>query len=215
MSRAELIDITRSRSLTLNDLINNLRDDVVNDLCIQFSKLPSLQESDTTIVYTDGGCTKNGKAKALAGYSVYFTEDDSRNVTSLLPDNLQNTNNIAELYAIKRALELSKKKVIVYSDSLYSIKCIETWSKAWAKNGWKTTKGQDVKNKELIQEIVAVYNTMDVTFKHVKAHLTEPNDKLSNEWKIWNGNYQCDKNVSNLLHSDTKWDVGVKPKSSH
>jgi ribonuclease HI len=199
----------------LSDLIECLSESELQNLHAKLTKLP---DSNVEIVYTDGGCTKNGKHDALAGYSVYFTEGDTRNTTNLVPSNLQNTNNVAELLGIKKALELvnPEKEILLYTDSLYSIKCITLWSKGWIKNGWKNSKKENVKNKELIQEILGLLQTLKVTFNHVKSHMIEPKDRNSLEWRNWNGNFQCDKNVSNLLQSDTRWStsIGKKPTRS-
>jgi hypothetical protein len=34
---------------------------------------------------------------------------------------------------------------------------------------------------------------MGVIYRHVSAHKTEPEDKESNEWKLWYGNDMADK----------------------
>ena len=58
------------------------------------------------------------------------------------------------------------------------------------RNGWKTSQGTDVKNKELIQEIIAELTgcTADqrvISFQHVKAHAgikyNEMADQLAND----------------------------------
>ena len=95
------------------------------------------------------------------------------------------------------------KKNIICTDSMYSINCIDKWSKSWSKNGWKNNKGQDVKNKELIQGILnsqeSINQDIKIIFKHVPAHMQEPNDKKSLEWIMWYGNNKVDSNINELL----------------
>jgi ribonuclease HI len=39
------------------------------------------------------------------------------------------------------------RKLIIRTDSKYSISCIEQWHHGWAERDWKNKKGEDVKNK--------------------------------------------------------------------
>lgn len=70
---------------------------------------------------------------------------------------MNQTNNVGELLAIKRALEIVRnepKFVEIYTDSDYSIKCLTEWGDKWEKNGWCKTSGgkkEPVKNLELIK----------------------------------------------------------------
>jgi ribA/ribD-fused uncharacterized protein len=63
----------------------------------------------------------------------------------------------------------------VKSDSDYSIKCVTLWHKTWEKNGWKTSKGEDVVNSDIIKDILQILshrtNELSKTsFQHVYAH---------------------------------------------
>jgi ribonuclease HI len=40
------------------------------------------------IIYTDGACRSNGKDNAIAGYGVFFGDNDIRNVSAKVPQNL-------------------------------------------------------------------------------------------------------------------------------
>ena len=164
----------------------------------------------TTNVFTDGGSMANGKKNARAAYSVYFENPElsGLNVTKPVDKSLMQTNNVAELSGILEAFKIIqnnkksiKTPVVLYSDSLYSIKCITQWYKGWVKNGWKNAKGEPVKNKELIQQILDIISTFDVVtiIEHVKSHQPEPENKDSVAWRIWNGNDICDRNIRELL----------------
>ena len=95
------------------------------------------------IIFTDGACTKNGKADAKAGMGIYFPNNELKNISEKFTQS-PITNQRAELYAIYIALskavqEINKyNKIVFYSDSMYSIKSLTEWIKNWEKNGWKT-----------------------------------------------------------------------------
>ena len=160
-------------------------------------------------IFSDGGCHNNGKKNAKAGYSVYCKEYDIFNKT-LQITGLIHTNNIGELSGIRHIFRIllknvetfKDKKIIIVTDSKYCIDCIIKWSKNWIKNGWMNSKKEPVKNKEIIQEIVENYNSLnlDIKFKHVNSHIIEPINKKSLEWIIWNGNNICDNNINTMLN---------------
>jgi ribonuclease HI len=84
-----------------------------------------LVESIKIYVYTDGACINNGLINAKAGIGVFFGINDPRNVSQGILG--KQTNNIAELKAIIRALEITLnclEGVIIYTDSEYSLKGI-------------------------------------------------------------------------------------------
>jgi len=168
---------------------------------------PTLQadlqsENQPTRVFTDGSSINNGKANCKAGSAVFFGVDDPRNAICTLKE--YQSNQRAELYAIKLALEILSKEpsddtnqngIKLYTDSAYSIKCITVWYKNWEKNNWLTAKKQPVKHKELIQEILSLINEIhcEIKFIHVRSHKPAPTDKKSEEYLIWYGNDQADK----------------------
>lgn len=148
-------------------------------------------------VYTDGSCINNGKKNAKAGYGVWFGEDDPRNMSGLVKG--KQTNNTGELTAILKALKMleininNSDKVIIHTDSKYSLLACTTYGEKMSKKGWVDSKGKEIPNKKLIEEL---YNTIkkhpNVTLKHVKAH-TEKSDKHSI------GNMEADKLANNAI----------------
>ncbi len=168
-------------------------------------------QENTLYIFTDGGCISNGKKNAKAAYSVFFTKDpDSPFFCFNKTKSLSNpSNNKAELYGIKvvfktisENIDLFKKRnIIICTDSMYSIKCIETWSKNWIKNNWKNSKGEDVKNQDIIKEILEYKKNLSisVSLKHVFSHTKAPVDKSSLQYTIWEGNNIVDENIKNLL----------------
>ncbi|CAI6328627.1 unnamed protein product [Periconia digitata] len=113
-------------------------------------------------VYTDGAAKGNGQVGAVGGIGIWFGPNDSRNISAPLVGDRQ-TNQRAELTAIKRALEIVPidRYVRVYSDSNYAIRCVTEWYKRWVTNNWKSSKGKDVENKDLIKPIRAMMDDRD------------------------------------------------------
>jgi ribonuclease HI len=58
--------------------------------------------------------------------------------------------------AIIRALDTAPKDrdVAIVTDSEYSINCATKWAEGWRRNGWKTTSGKAVENKDLVEAIL-------------------------------------------------------------
>ncbi|KAL8728244.1 MAG: hypothetical protein Q9166_005547 [cf. Caloplaca sp. 2 TL-2023] len=107
-------------------------------------------------IHTDGSALGNGQAGAFAGVGVYFGPGDKRNLSETLPGPRQ-TNQRAELTAILRALEIVPKNrdVSIITDSKYAIDCVTDWHVKWRRNGWKTTGGKTVENKDLVENILS------------------------------------------------------------
>ena len=146
-------------------------------------------------VFTDGSHNKNTKR---CGYGIFFGDNDSRNTSQIIVD--KKTNNIAELTAILKAIEImiqSKEYAVgniieIYSDSEYCIKSILYWADNWEKNGWKTKTNKPVKNKELMQSIRQLYNSDHrIQLLHVRAHQEPPKD--GELYQLWYGNHMADK----------------------
>ena len=137
---------------------------------------------NTVEVFTDGSFIKRNKI--YGGYGIYFPNGELPNISRKFVHE-PITNQRAELYAIYVALILIKKhlkfdKIIVYTDSEYSIKCLTQWYKKWIKNGWKSATGDKVKNIDIIKPTISVLEKMKgkVEFKHVNSH-TKKTDRNS------------------------------------
>lgn len=171
-------------------------------------------ECESTIfIFTDGGCKGNGKANARGGYGIFFTDKEDSEFYKLnrvfeIPKDQCPTNQKAELLGIDCAIQtiienpelFNKNKVCIVSDSMYSIKCITTWSKQWEKSGWKTSKGGEIKNLQIIRKIVDNIKKLGVNleFKHVMSHTTKPHIDSPN-FVLWYGNDKIDKMINSIL----------------
>lgn len=137
------------------------------------SKKEDRIHSNVFIVYTDGACKHNGSDKAKAGIGVYFNKNNMIKIPSVSErlTSVKQTNNVAELTAILRALELCDshnitQKILIYTDSDYSMKCIEIWYPQWKKED----KMKERKNIDILQKIDILYEKLDVEFKHIRSH---------------------------------------------
>lgn len=124
-------------------------------------------------IFTDGSVLCNGKkGGALGGIGIY-SGDYGLSIAKSYPNA---TNNIMELAAIRDALDFLIEKdihesTVIYSDSMYSIKCCTAWYKTWDKNGWLTSNKKPVKNKDLIIRIMEQLKSLpNARLSHVKGH---------------------------------------------
>lgn len=106
-------------------------------------------------IYTDGSSLSNGKSNAWGGVGVFFGPADKRNISEPLSGTKQ-TNQRAELMAMVRALEVAPKdrKIVIVSDSKYSIDCVTDWFHNWQRNNWVNSSKKPVENKDLVQKIL-------------------------------------------------------------
>lgn len=116
------------------------------------------------------------------GWGAVLMCDDKKKEISGYSENT--TNNIMEITAVIEALKLLKYEceVEIYSDSAYVVNAFkQKWIDNWKKNNWKTSNKENVKNKELWQELDRLVNIHKVKFIKVKGH-------ADNEW-----NNRCDE----------------------
>lgn len=103
-------------------------------------------------VYIDGSCIRNGIASAQAGIGMFWGDGHPWNSSIAFTADSTQTNNKAELTAaikaIQQAGENNVKDLIINSDSKYVVNGVTEWVKKWMDNGWKTSNGDNVKNKE-------------------------------------------------------------------
>jgi ribonuclease HI len=156
--------------------------------------------ADSLYVYTDGSCFNNGSKNAVAGIGIYFSKDNPNNISEKLEgENL--TNNIAELTAAIRAINIIKKidikNKIIVTDSEYVIKCATSYGEKMAKKEWLTSKNVPPPNVELLKKLYELTNKYNIKYKHIIAH-TENKDRHSV------GNYYADKLANASIIDKTK-----------
>ena len=119
-------------------------------------------------IYTDGACSGNPGDGGWGAVLIY--KDIKKEISG---GKKNTTNNIMELTAVIEALKLLKFPCLVnlYSDSAYVVNAfLQNWIINWQKNNWKTADKQEVKNKELWQELINLTNIHEVKFNKVKGH---------------------------------------------
>ena len=131
------------------------------------------------IVYTDGSSLSNPGA---CGAAFIILSDNAVIRQRSIPIG-EGTNNIAELTATIEALKeiktLKPGKILVYADSQYVVKGVNSWSKSWIKNNWRASSGKKVLNIELWKELIALATELNADFEWVKAHAdNEYNEKV-------------------------------------
>ncbi len=135
-------------------------------------KSANTETSGGLSIYCDGACSGN-PGEAGSGVAVYSSS--AKPVLYYGNYVKKGTNNIAELNALYKALQLCESNPnyanTILSDSKYSIDCICTWAYGWKAKGW-TKKGGEIKNLELIKKAHLLYEKIknNITIKHVKGH---------------------------------------------
>ena len=122
-------------------------------------------------IYTDGSCIGNpGKG----GWAAIIFMNNEKKILKGSKD--LTTNNQMELTATIKALEYisTKDKIQIYTDSKYVKQGITEWITKWKINGWKTSKKEEVKNKDLWIELYNLNKSLNVQWNWVKAHDGDP-----------------------------------------
>ena len=121
----------------------------------------------TTKIYTDGSCLEN---PGNGGWAAIINDDG--NIKKISGSEKNTTNNRMELMATINALKdiSSKNQIEIYTDSQYVKLGITEWINKWVVNNWKTSKKEDVKNKDLWIELYDLNKSLDVKWNWVKAH---------------------------------------------
>lgn len=132
-------------------------------------------------IFTDGACSEN---PGPGGWAAVF---NTANKCFTISGNEQSTtNNRMELRAVievfKKIVRIHKKNKAlkaeydIYSDSAYVVNSINNnWIESWEKNNWKTSKREDVKNKDLWEKFIELKSELDnfgikITLNKVKGH---------------------------------------------
>ena len=129
----------------------------------------------TVSIWTDGACSGNpGKGGWCA---ILLYGDNSK----ILSGNMkQTTNNRMELQAVVSGLQALNEpcSVKLHSDSAYIVNAFEQdWISNWISNGWRTSKKQEVANRDLWNELLRLTKYHKVEFIKVKGH---SNNELNN-----------------------------------
>ena len=131
-------------------------------------------------IYTDGSCLSN---PGNGGWAAIINMDGKIKKISGYEKNT--TNNRMELMAPINALKNinSKDLIEIFTDSKYVKNGITEWINTWVLNNWKTSKKENVKNKDLWLELHKLNQSLNIKWNWVKAHagdtLNEEADMLA------------------------------------
>jgi len=188
-------------------------------------------------IFTDGGCTKNGKKNAKASFGVYINNmvytgyvmpyeyklsktdmSIDRNITCTNTKYILPSNNRGELLGIIYGLLylINNYKISIeytlYSDSLISINTINKWYN----NREKKNTLHMFKNIDLVTIMMILYRHcktlgINITCKHILAHTKYSATLTEIEKKLWYGNYIVDSIIKILLNHNISNDNDIKP----
>ncbi|CAF9928220.1 MAG: hypothetical protein ALECFALPRED_003982 [Alectoria fallacina] len=118
----------------------------------------------TMNLYTNGGCRPNSQTGPIAAAAVVMTNKYSHRTiwTRRLPSSPVPTSQRAKLCAIILALEQAQLKaqqmrsrphmdITILTDSKYVIGCMTEWCQKWMRNGFRSSRGREVANRDLIE----------------------------------------------------------------
>ena len=122
-------------------------------------------------IYTDGSCLTN---PGDGGWAAIINIDGE--IKKISGNEKKTTNNRMELMAPINALKYmnSKDPIEIFTDSKYVKNGITEWINTWVLNNWKTSKKEDVKNKDLWLELHKLNQSLSVKWNWVKAHAGDP-----------------------------------------
>ncbi|XP_042189653.1 ribonuclease H1 isoform X2 [Callorhinchus milii] len=132
----------------------------------------SKSTGDAVVVYTDGCCTCNGRKRSRAGIGVYWGYAHPLNLSERLSG--RQTNQRAEIVAACRAIEQAKEqnieKLVIFTDSMFTINGITKWIKSWKNKDWKLSTGGPVINREDFERLDKLTSDINIDWMHVPGH---------------------------------------------
>jgi len=122
-------------------------------------------------IYTDGSCLSN---PGNGGWAAIININGE--IKKISGNEKNTTNNRMELMAPINALKNinSKDPIEIFTDSKYVKNGITEWINTWELNNWKTSKKENVKNKDLWLELHKLNQSLNVKWNWVKAHAGDP-----------------------------------------
>ena len=118
-------------------------------------------------IYTDGSCLSN---PGNGGWAAIININGE--VKKISGNEKNTTNNRMELMAPINALKNinSKDPIEIFTDSKYVKNGITEWINTWVLYNCKTSKKENVKNKDLWLELHKLNQSLNVKWNWVKAH---------------------------------------------
>ena len=132
-------------------------------------------------IYTDGAARGNPDGPGGYGTILQFTDSAGVLHEKEFAEGFPKTsNNRMELMAAIIGLEALNRpcEVELYSDSQYLINGFaKGWIMNWKRNGWKTSAGEPVKNRDLWERLLEAVSPHEVSWHWVKGHDGHPENE--------------------------------------
>lgn len=130
----------------------------------------SQKPSSNIVVITDGSCSPNDGTGS--GGWAYIVKENGVIIRQESGREIRTTNNRMEFAAILYALRsfVLPTYLTIRTDSQYAMKSITAWARGWKTRGWRTSQGEPVKNRDLIEEILTEMDKHKVKIEWVKGH---------------------------------------------
>ncbi|MBE6485112.1 MAG: ribonuclease HI [Actinomycetaceae bacterium] len=127
------------------------------------------------IIATDGACSGNPGPGGWAWVEQVSGAWESGGAPST-------TNNSMELTALIKALEFvgQDASLLIRCDSQYVINVVTKWAPGWRRRGWKKADGEPVKNRELVETVLTLYEARrgHTEVEWVKGHAGDAANEL-------------------------------------
>jgi len=127
-------------------------------------------------LYTDGACSGN---PGPGGWAYILKDPASGREREDSGGEAETTNNRMELLSVIYGLESLTRpcRVELYSDSQYVVKGMREWLDGWKKKGWRNSRREPVKNRELWQRLDELRQVHDVRCHWVRGHSDHPENE--------------------------------------
>jgi ribonuclease HI len=127
-------------------------------------------------LFTDGACSGNPGPGGWAYILKDLATGREREESGF---EAQTTNNRMELLSVIRGLESLTRpcRVELFSDSQYVVKGLREWLDDWKKKGWRNSRREPVKNRELWQKLDELRRKHELICHWVRGHSDHPENE--------------------------------------
>lgn len=136
-------------------------------------------------IFTDGSCLVNPNGPG--GFAaVFLTEEGNKELLRVTGGEPSSTNNRMELRAAYEALKVLNDgtchHIVFHTDSKYLQRAfMNHWVDKWKRNGWKTSQGTAVLNKDLWTGLIRLMESHHIVFEWVKGHVGTQYNELCDQ----------------------------------
>lgn len=129
-------------------------------------------------IFTDGACSPN---PGPGGWGALLRYGETEKTLS--GNASWTTNNRMELTAVVEAIRALKRpcRLAIHTDSRYLKDGITNWIHKWKRNGWQTSTGTPVKNRDLWLALDEAGQFHSIDWHWVKGHAGHPENERCDE----------------------------------